>query len=60
MIRQSVGLIPLLLAASASPVFAQSHAGHVPAPGAAQPAAQLPSGCVRRGAPTADPARDEG
>ncbi|MBX9461093.1 MAG: copper resistance protein B [Brevundimonas sp.] len=57
MIRQSVGLIPLILAASASPVFAQSHAGHVPAPGAAQPAAQLPAGCVRRGAPTADPAR---
>ena len=56
MIRRSVGLIPLLLAASASPAFAQSHAGHVPAPGAAQPAAQLPAGCVRRGAPTADPA----
>ena len=57
MIRRSVGLIPLLLAASASPAFAQSHAGHVPAPSAAQPAAQLPAGCVRRGAPTADPSR---
>jgi copper resistance protein B len=57
MIRRSVGLIPLLLAASAGPAFAQSHVGHVPAPGAAQPAAQLPAGCVRRGAPTADPAR---
>ncbi|MBI2260887.1 MAG: copper resistance protein B [Caulobacterales bacterium] len=57
MIRRSVGLIPLLLAASGSPVFAQSHAGHVPAPSTAQPAAQLPVGCVRRGAPTADPSR---
>ncbi|WP_292070496.1 copper resistance protein B [Brevundimonas sp. UBA7534] len=57
MIRRSVGLIPLLLAASASPVFAQSHAGHVPAPGAARPAGQLPAGCVRRGAATADPSR---
>ena len=57
MICRSVGLIPLLLAASASPVFAQSHAGHVPAPGAARPAGQLPAGCVRRGAATADPSR---
>lgn len=57
MIRRSVGLIPLLLAASAAPALAQSHAGHAPAPSAARPAAQLPAGCVRRGAPTADSSR---
>lgn len=57
MIRLSVGLIPLLLAASAGPAFAQSHAGHAPAPVTARPAAPLPAGCVRRGAPTAAPAR---
>ena len=57
MIRRSVGLVPLLIAASASPVFAQSHAGHRPASAAAQPAAPLPAGCVRRGAPTGDPSR---
>ncbi len=57
MIRRSVGLVPLLLAASAAPVFAQSHAGHGAAVNAAQPAVQLPAGCVRRGAPTADPSR---
>ncbi|WP_336980146.1 copper resistance protein B [Brevundimonas nasdae] len=57
MIRRSVGLVPLLLAASAAPVFAQSHAGHGAAANAAQPAVQLPAGCVRRGAPTADPSR---
>lgn len=57
MIRWSVGLIPLLLAASAGPVFAQSHAGHAPAARAAQNPVPLPAGCVRRGAATADPAR---
>ena len=41
MIRRSVGLVPLLLAASAAPVFAQSHAGHGAAVNAAQPAVQL-------------------
>jgi copper resistance protein B len=57
MIRRSVGLVPLLLAASAGPVFAQSHAGHGAAANAVQTAVQLPAGCVRRGAPTADPSR---
>ena len=52
MIRRSVGLVPLLLAASAAPVFAQSHAGHGAAANAVQPSVQLPAGCVRRGAPT--------
>ena len=57
MIRGSISLIPLLLAASAGPVFAQSHAGHGTTPAAAQAAPVLPAGCVRRGSPTADAAR---
>ena len=50
MIRRSVGLVPLLLAASAAPVFAQSHAGHGAAANAVQPAVQLPAGRNRRAA----------
>ena len=52
MIR-SVALLPLLLVST--PAFAQSHAGHTPAV-QAQPV-PLPPGCVRRGAPDADPSR---
>ena len=55
MIRTAAALLPLILA-SAPPAFAQSHAGHTPAPQARE-AAPLPAGCVRRGAPTADAAR---
>ncbi|MFT4913738.1 MAG: copper resistance protein B, partial [Brevundimonas sp.] len=53
MIRLSVALLPLMLVAG--PALAQSHAGHAPAVRAQ--AAPLPAGCVRRGAPDADPAR---
>ena len=57
MIRGSIGVIPLPLAASAGSAFAQSHAGHGAAQAAAQGSAILPAGCVRRGSPTADAAR---
>ena len=53
MIRLSVALLPLMLVAG--PALAQSHAGHAPVVRAQ--AAPLPAGCVRRGAPDADPAR---
>ena len=55
MIRTAVALVPLLLA-SVTPAMAQSHAGHAPAARPAQDA-PLPTGCVRRGAATADAAR---